>query len=604
MLHVGDLLTRSFRGFLSSFRSPSASDPSPAAAAEPSRMERPYPWERSYPAGLAWDAPIEARPVTALLDATVAANGDAYCTNFRGKRMRYREIGDLVRKAAVGFQALGVGKGTKVALLLPNCPYSIVCFYAVLKAGGSVVNVNPLYTGREIDRQLADAGAQFLVTLDLKALYDKAARCLTGESRPEKIVVCPMGSILRLPERLLFDLLKRREIADVPDDDRHLSFGDLTDNNGKLTPVEIDPDQDIAVLQYTGGTTGSPKAAGLTHANVHANVMQLALWTTGTGIGREKMLGVLPLFHSFGMTSVMNLGVHVGAEIILLPNFQTAKVLQAIQRYRPTVFMGVPTMYSALNEARDIGKYDLSSLKYCISGGAPLPHELQRRFEERSGCTLVEGYGLSEASPVCTSNPLTAPGKPGSIGLPLPGTVIEIVSLEEPDKLMPPGEMGEVCVTGPQVMSGYIDRPEETADALRGGRLHTGDVGYIDEDGFVFIVDRIKELILSSGFNVYPRLVEEAIYEHSAVEEVAVCGLPDRHRGEIVKAFVKRRDGENVTAAELKEFLKERLASFELPRKIEFRDELPKTMIGKIDKKQLLAAEKRESEEGPPETGG
>lgn len=604
MLHVGDFLTRSFRGFLSSFRSPSASDPGPGAAPEPYRMERPYPWERSYPEGLAWDAPIEARPVTALLDDAVAANPESFCTNFRGKRLRYREIGGMVNRAAAGFQALGVGKGTKVGLLLPNCPYSIVCFYAVLKAGGSVVNVNPLYTSREIDRQLADAGAQFLVTLDLKALYDKAAPCLAGKSRPEKIVVCPMGSILRLPERLLFDLLKRREIADVPDDDRHLSIGDLTDNDGNMTPVEIAPEQDIAVLQYTGGTTGSPKAAGLTHANVHANVMQLALWTTGTGIGREKMLGVLPLFHSFGMTSVMNLGVHVGAEIILLPNFQTAKVLQTIQRYRPTVFMGVPTMYSALNEARDIGKYDLSSLKYCISGGAPLPHELQRRFEERSGCTLVEGYGLSEASPVCTSNPLTAPGKPGSIGLPLPGTVVEIVSVEEPDRLMPQGEMGEVCVTGPQVMSGYIDRPEETEQALRGGRLHTGDVGYLDADGYVFIVDRIKELILSSGFNVYPRLVEEAIYEHDAVEEVAVCGVPDRHRGEIVKAFVKRRQGESVTAAELKEFLKERLASFELPRKIEFRDELPKTMIGKIDKKTLLAKEKRDAEEDPPEAGG
>ena len=446
--------------------------------------------------------------------------------------------------------------------------------------------------------------ASLLVTLDLKALYDKAARCLTGKSQPKKVVVCPMGSILRLPERLLFDILKRRDIADVPDNDRHLPFSDLADNDGSMAPVEIEPERDIAVLQYTGGTTGSPKAAGLTHANVYANVMQLALWTTGTGIGREKMLGVLPLFHSFGMTSVMNLGIHVGAEIILLPNFQTAKVLQAIQRHRPTVFMGVPTMYSALNEARDIGKYDLSSLKYCISGGAPLPQELQRRFQERSGCTLVEGYGLSEASPVCTANPLTAPGKPGSIGLPLPGTLVEIVSVEEPDRLMPQGEMGEVCVTGPQVMSGYVDRPEETEEALRGGRLHTGDVGYLDEDGYVFIVDRIKELILSSGFNVYPRIVEEAIYEHDAVEEVAVCGVPDRHRGEIVKAFVKRRQGESVTSAELKEFLKERLAPFELPRKIEFRNELPKTMIGKIDKKALLAKEKREAEEDPPEAGG
>lgn len=578
-------LIRSFQRLLATFRDGLGTE-------EPYRMERPYPWEARYPAGVQWDTRIEEQPVTTLLDGAVATHADAVCTNFRGKRLRYREIDDLVRRAAAGFQALGVGKGSKIGLLLPNCPYSIICYYAVLKAGGTVVNINPLYTARGVDELVADADIRILVTLNLKGLYDKAAHCLSGLSRPEKIIVCPMGGILRLTERLFFDLLKRGEKSDVPNDERHIPFKALIDNDGSMAPVPIDPLQDIAVLQYTGGTTGSPKGAALTHANVYANAQQLSLWTKGAMLQEEKMLGVLPLFHSFGMTSVMNLGILLGAEIILMPTFQTTKVLRMIERERPTIFMGVPTMYSALNECRDIADHDLSSLKYCISGGAPLPVDVQRKFEERAGCALVEGYGLSEAGPVCTVNPLTEPGKPGSVGMPLPGTMVEIASLESPDHLVPPGEKGEICITGPQVMAGYANCPEENATTLRNGRLHTGDVGYLDPDGYVFIVDRIKDLILSSGFNVYPKTVEGAIHEHPAVEEVAVCGIPDRHRGEAIKAFVKCRAGETVTKAELKTFLKERLAPFQMPRRIEFREELPKTLIGKIAKRELIADER------------
>ena len=580
MINVNGAISRSLRPFLRRFR--------PVLGGKAPRVARPYPWEKSYPKAVNWHATIDPKPLPALLDEAVEAYADRICISFRGKHYRYREVGHLVDKAAKGFQALGVRRGIKVGLMLPNCPYAVICYYAVLKAGGTVVNINPLYSGYEIERQLADSGSRFLVTLDVKALYEKVAGLVRETGHVEKLVVCRMKGVLRFTEKVLFDFFKSREMASFSDDERHVSFERLIDNDGAVTPPTIDPVTDIAVLQYTGGTTGFPKAAQLTHANLFVNAAQLALWATDIEPGREKSLAVLPLFHSFGMTAVMNLSLWIGAEIILLAKFQTAEVLDTINREKPTVFIGVPTMFSALTAARDIAKHDLSSLKFCISGGAPLPGELQRRFEALSGCTLVEGYGLSEAGPVCTVNPLTG-AKPGSVGLPLPGTVIEIVSLEDPGRTLGIGERGEICVTGPQVMAGYANRAKESVDTLQGVRLHTGDVGHLDEDGYLYIVDRIKDLILSGGFNVYPRQVEEVIYLHPAVEEVAVCGVPDPHRGEIVKAFIKLREGASVTTAELRDFLRDKLAPFQMPRQIEFREDLPKTMIGKISKKDLVA---------------
>ncbi len=556
-----------------------------------SPSERAYPWERSYPSGIAWRTTIEPRPLPALLDEAVKAYAGKPCVSFRGKQYRYRDIGRLVDQAAKGFQALGVGKGIKVGLMLPNCPYAVIAFYAVLKAGGTVVNINPLYARPEIEKQIADSGACILVTLDVKELYEKVSPLADSGGRVEKIVVCRMSGALRFMEKLLFDLLRGRAVAAVPNDERHVPFERLVDNDGAVEPVSIDPVKDVAVLQYTGGTTGSPKGAQLTHANLYANAIQIAAWAPDAKRGEEKCLAVLPLFHAFGMTAVMNLSLFIGAEIILLAKFQPTELLETIDREKPTIFFGVPTMYSALIAARDIAKYDLSSLKFCISGGAPLAGEIQRRFQDLSGCTLVEGYGLSEASPVCTVNPLAGGGKPGSVGLPLPGTVIDIVSREDPDLILGPGERGEICITGPQVMAGYANRAKENVDIFRGKRLHTGDVGYLDEDGYLYIVDRIKDLIISGGFNVYPRQVEEAIHQHPAVAEVAVIGVPDMHRGETVKAYVKLRDGQAVTAGDLRAFLKDRLAPFQMPRQIEFLEALPKTLIGKISKKDLPAAE-------------
>jgi long-chain acyl-CoA synthetase len=576
-------LSRSVRAFTGLF--------SRRRAPETAESQRPYPWERSYPADVEWQSTIDPQPLPGLLDMAVANFGDQVCVNFRGRRTLYREVADQVDRAAKGFQALGVHKGIKVGLMLPNCPYAVVCYYAVLKAGGTVVNINPLYSAREIEKQIADSGLCILVTLNMKVLYQKVEPRLEEGGRLETIVVCSLAGILPFREKVLFHLLKRREVPNIPADDRHITFNRLIDNDGDPDPVSIDPVNDVAVFQFTGGTTGFPKPARLTHANLSANAEQLALWAPETKPGQEKILGVLPLSHAFGMTAVMNLGIRLGAELILLPHFKPAEVLQAINRERPTVFIGVPTIYSALNATRDISKCDFSSLNFCISGGAPLPAEVQRRFEEETSCRLVEGYGLSETGPVVTVNPLNSGGKPGSVGLPLPATVIKIVSLEEPNRILGPGERGEVCVGGPQIMTGYANRARDNNHVFRSGLLHTGDVGYLDDDGYLFIVDRIKDLILSGGFNVYPRMVEEVIHLHPAVEEVAVCGIPDQHRGEIIKAYVTLCEGEKATAAELKAFFKDKLAPFQMPRKIEFRETMPKTLIGKISKKDLLAEE-------------
>ena len=349
---------------------------------------------------------------------------------------------------------------------------------------------------------------------------------------------------------------------------------------------------DTAVLQYTGGTTGVPKGAMLSHGAIYSNVQQASGWATDLDYGQERIMAVLPFFHVFSLNGVMNLSIRVGGELIIHPRFELTPVLKDIEKKRPTFMAGVPTMFGALNNAPDLTQYDLSSLKFCLSGGAPLPAEIKSRFEELSGCKLVEGYGLTECSAVATVNPFEGMQKEGSIGLPVPGTRIVIVDKDDPNQVMDIGETGEICIEGPQLMSGYFEKPDETAKSLIAGRLLTGDVGYMDEDGFTFIIDRKKDLILAGGFNVFPRHIEEAIYQHPAVEEVIVIGIPHEYRGETPKAFVKLKDpAENLTAEKLREFLEDKLGRHELPSEFEFRSELPKTLIGKLSKKELVAEE-------------
>jgi len=549
-----------------------------------------YSWLAKYPADLDWSSPILERAVDKILDEAVASFPDQPCIDFLGKVTSYREMGDLVARAAKGFQALGVRKGTRVGLCLPNCPYYLIAYYGVLKAGGIVVNFNPLYAPRELAHQINDSQTEIMVTLDLKDIFAKVESMFV-ETGLGKIVVCSMTAALPGLKALLFRLFKGGSLVRVKADKRRVMFDTLLANDGKPEPVAISPHKDVAVLQYTGGTTGVPKAAMLTHANVSANAHQSMMWFHGIRLGEERIVAVLPFFHVFAMTVALNLGIQSGATIVALPRFELKQLLETLQKHRITLFPGVPTLFTAINTSDQTPRFDLSSIKFCISGGAPLPMEVKRGFEEITGCILVEGYGLTEASPVTHCNPLVGTNKAGSIGLPLPGTITEIRSLEDRSRVMPTGERGELCISGPQVMAGYWNRPDETAEQIVDGWLHTGDVGYMDEDGYVFLVDRIKDLIISSGYNIYPRNIEEAIYLHPAVAEAVVVGVPDAYRGQAVKAFVALRAGATLTPEDLKIFLKDKLSPMEAPRSIEFRATLPKTMIGKLSKKELVAEE-------------
>lgn len=560
-----------------------------------------HSWLKSYPEGVDWNMPIPAKPLFKLLDDAVARFPQRPCIDFLGRVYTYGELDMLVDRAASGFQGLGVEKGTKVGLFLPNCPQFVICYYAILKAGGTVVNYSPLYSEPELLQQIEDSQTDIMVTLNLTALYPKA-QAMLEQSRLRLLVVGTMSEVLPFPKNWLFPLVKRRDVVRAPNDASHVPFEELINNEGGHEPATIDPENDVAVLQYTGGTTGVPKGAMLTHANIFINTMQCGVWFPALEPGAERIMGVLPFFHVFAMTAVMNMSIHLGAVIIMHPRFELDAVLKDVNKKRPTVFDGVPTMFGAINNHPKLQDFDLKSIKACISGGAPLPVEVKQRFEELSGCKLVEGYGLTECSPVATCNPFSDDAKAGSIGLPMPGTVIEIVDRDDHGKVLPQGETGEICVSGPQVMAGYWRNEAATRDVIVDGRLRTGDVGYTDEDGYTFIIDRIKDLILVSGFNVYPRHVEDGIYQHPAVEEVTVIGVPDEYQGQSVKAFVKLREGQALGEEELRAFLQDRLGRHEVPKHIEFRDTLPKTMIGKLSKKELVAEEEAKLQTSPTET--
>ena len=551
-----------------------------------------YPWLNQYPTGVAWDTPIPVAPAYELLDTAVKKFADRPFIDFYDKKLTYREGGNLVNRLAAGLQKMGVQKGDRIGLFLPNCTYAVIAYFAILKAGAIVVNLNPLYVDREIVHHLSDAGLKTVFTLDMPMMLDKFD-AVFGRTQLERIIVCPLADILPFPKNLLYPFVKRKDVAKWKTDDRHIGFKDVLASDGSTPlPVAINPLSDLAVLQYTGGTTGIAKGAMLTHANIFANAEQSARWFTTAKEGREKMLGVIPLFHVFAMTVVMNIAIRLGSEIILLPKFELNEVMKTITRKRPTMFPAVPTIYSAIINYPKLADFDVSSIRLCFSGGAPLPVEVKQKFEKLTGCTLIEGYGLSETSPVATGNPIVGENRTGSIGLPIPGTYISIRSLEDPNVEMPIGERGEVCIKGPQVMAGYWNKPEETAKVmLAGGYLRTGDVGIMDADGYTAIVDRIKDMIICSGFNVYPRNVEEAIYLHPAVAEVIVAGVPDEYRGQTVKAYIVLKSGMELTEADLAVFLKDKLSPIERPKLYEFRTSLPKTMVGKLSRKAILEEE-------------
>jgi long-chain acyl-CoA synthetase len=484
-----------------------------------------------------------------------------------------------------------VGKGTRVGLILPNCPQAVVALFGALQLGATVVQNNPLYTERELGHQLGDAGVEVVVCLDL--VYERV-KALRGQTAIREVVVTSMLDELPVLKRALAPYTRRGKAAtaSLARDEPIRRWRELLASAPQGPAAEeVDPDRDLALLQYTGGTTGVSKGVMLSHANLRANVEQVRAWFPDADPGREVMMAVLPFFHVYGLTVCLLLGVRIGAALVLLPRFELDGVLSAIDRFRPSLFPGVPTMYVAINNAVEKGGHDLSSIKACLSGAAPLPMEVAERFERFSGGRLVEGYGLSESSPVAIANPIYGKRKAGTIGMPLPDTIARVADPSDPDRTMPTGEPGELAIGGPQVMQGYWNRPEETAQVLRDGWLLTGDMAVMDDEGYFAIVDRKKDLIIAGGYNIYPREVEEVLYEHPKVLEVCVAGVPDAYRGEVVKAFVVLREGEQATVEEMREFAKARLAAYKVPRAVEFRDELPKSLIGKVLRRALVEEE-------------
>lgn len=549
-------------------------------------------WAKNYPEGLDLDmAPVE-KPVHLILEESTQILPNAPCVDFMGHKQTYGEISNLVNRAAEGLQKLGVEKGSRVGICLPNSPYYVISYFAVLKIGATVVNFNPLYTVDEIKHQTIDSDICMMITLNVKMVYDKVEQAVKGTS-VKKIVVCSLADALPGFKSILYRIFKRSEIAYPPSDSKHILFEHLIDNPGNPEPATIDPMNDIAVLQYTGGTTGIPKGAMLSHANVSTNAVQVRMWLGKTNPGEEKFLCVLPFFHVFAMSAAMNLGLITGSELILLPRFELDMLLKTINEKRPTIFPAVPTIYNAINNHPKLNNFDLTSIQHCISGGASLPIEVKEKFEKLTGCVVVEGYGLSESSPVLTCNPPKGINKTGSIGLPFPGVDIEIRDLDDPAKVLAQGEVGEVVARGPQIMLGYWKQPEATAETVIDGWLRTGDVGRMDEDGYIFLTDRLKDIIICSGYKVYPRTVEEALYLHPDVDEVIVIGIDDEYRGEAPKAFVKLKDGASAGIDELMEFAKSHLNPIEKPAELEIRDALPKTLIGKLSKKELVEEEKQ-----------
>ncbi len=555
-----------------------------------------FPWIKSYPDGMRWDAPVRSYAAFDMLARTAEKYGNRPAVDFLGTKYTWSDIHTQALKLAKGLQEQGIGKGTKVGLFMPNCPYFLIAFYALMKIGVTAVNYNPLYAEEGLAKQIEDSETDVMVTVDLELTHSKMVKMLSS-TRLSKLVICSFVDILPFPKNLLFKYLKGRELAAIPNDKRHLLYADLTANDGNPDPVSIDIYEDIAVLQYTGGTTGEPKGAMLTHANITSNTEQAGILLHMTRKGEDKMVGILPFFHVFAMTAVMNISVLKGWEIIMLPRFDLDQTLKLVHKHRPQIMPAVPAIFNAINNHKKLGHFDLTSLEYCISGGAPLPGNVKEKFEDKTGAKIFEGYGLTEASPILSCSVPGAENKPGTIGPPFPQTIIQIVDPDDKKTLKGPGERGELCAIGPQVMKGYWNRPDATAQTLRKtedgqARLHTGDIAIMDEDGFFFIVDRIKDLIITNGYNVYPRNVEEAIYKHPSVEECIVAGLPDTNRGEIVKAWIKRKDGRELTVEDLKTFLEDKLSPMEIPKRVEFReDPLPKTLIGKLSRKDIVEEE-------------
>jgi long-chain acyl-CoA synthetase len=510
--------------------------------------------------------------------------------------LTYRQLEEATDRFAVALQKMGLRKGDRVALMLPNIPQQVIAYFGILKAGGIVVNVNPTYTSRELQYLLHDAGVETVVLIS--GFYERLA-AIRERTSVRTVILTDVSESLSWPFKQLAGRQLRAKglLKDIPAQPGLYRFAELMKQaTGSLVRVPVQPD-DVALFQYSSGTTGMSKAAMLTHRNLVSNTIQIKNWFVTCEIGKEKMLGALPFFHVYGMTVGMLYGLTIGSEVIITPDPRNIDmVLDIIHRERVSIYPGVPAMYIALINHPNVAAYNLRSIKACLSGGAALPVEVAETFMKLTGGRLVEGYGMTEASPVITANPINGQVRVGSIGLPLPNTEVDVVSLKSDSTgNFPPvgvGETGELIVRGPQVMSAYWGRPQETASTIIGGWLYTGDIGYRDEDGYFYIVDRKKDVIIASGYNIVPREIEEILYTHPAVREVTVAGIPDPRRGETVKAYIVLKDGQQATPEELESFCRQQLAPYKVPRIYEFRDDLPKSQVGKVIRRLLVEEEK------------
>jgi len=578
------------------------------------RTERPRPWLDHYPEAVPRTlAPYPEMSAFGMLERTVQRFPGSPAVAFpvapMARSLTYQQLMDEVEQMSRALAAIGVKKGDRVGLLLPNTPHFVVAHFALQRLGAITVGNNPLYTKRELAHQLNDAGVEILIALDL--LYP-LVEAVQGDVGLRKVIVGRVGDYLGFPINKLAPLKQKREAKHegrrwppVPSEADVTWWADLMKGDyPDVPPAEVSPKEDVAALVYTGGTTGLSKGAMLTHFNLVSNAAQTAAWFTGIEEGEEGIMAILPFFHSYGLNAIMGVGVYKGLKLVLQPRFELDMALKAVEKERPTLFPGVPRIFIAINESPETTKHDLSSIRSCFSGAAPLPIAVAEKFEEFTGGRLVEGYGLTETSPVTHINPLDDKRRFGTIGLPIPDTDCKLVDIDDPQKEIEGEDReGELCIAGPQIMKGYWNRPEETEDMIRVHRdgirwLHTGDIAKMDPDGYFRIVDRKKDMIIVSGFNVYPTDVEQVLYRHPKIQKVSVVGIPDQQTGEAVKAFVVLKEGQQATEDEIKEFAKDPeqgLTGYRAPRHVEFRDELPETMVGKVLRRVLVEEEKEKA---------
>ncbi|MDN7245930.1 AMP-binding protein [Planococcus shenhongbingii] len=558
------------------------------------------PWLAHYPPEIPHTLTYPNMPVQEYLTQAYEKFPDKVAIHFLGKDVSYRELYDSSKRFANYLQTLGIRKGDRVAIMLPNCPQAVISFYGVLYAGGVVVMTNPLYTEREIAYQMNDSGARVIVSLDI--LFPRISKTIK-DTKLENVIITGIKDYLPFPKNIVYPLVQKKQTG-MSVKVEHRGINHLFSEVMKIASTEVartpfDFDEDLALLQYTGGTTGSPKGVMLTHKNIISNATMCDNWLYKSKKGEETMMGIIPLFHVYGLTTVLILSVMQGNRMVLLPKFDPETALKTISKQKPTLFPGAPTLYIGLMNHPDIAKYDLSSIEACLSGSAPLPADVQEKFEKITGGKLVEGYGLTETSPVTHSNLLWGERKKGSIGLPYPDTDCKIF-LPGTTEPVPNGQIGEIAIKGPQVMKGYWNRPDDTAATIVDGWLLTGDLGYMDDEGYFFVVDRKKDMIIAGGFNIYPREIEEILYEHEAVQECVVAGVPDPYRGETVKAYIVQKDGYNISEEQFDAYCRKHLASFKVPRVYEFRKELPKTAVGKILRRSLVNEEIAKQNEAVP----